>query len=84
MIKLPRFKCTEEIMASKITMVPPIAHTSPDTPCTVMTESGPVEVTVGWVAQHNPTIGGYVVIYDGRHLVCRRARLIEGNYTPMT
>ncbi|MGE0289322.1 MAG: hypothetical protein AB7I42_24185 [Bradyrhizobium sp.] len=83
--KLPRYKSHKEVHAIKIEKIESrmdgtaLVHAFPDR--NGRPTCAPIEVPAGWVAKHNPSPGGYLVIYEGGYQSWSPADAFESGYT---
>lgn len=82
MRQMPRYKCHKEVWALKIKEVKiPVAPI--DNPILAFEDEGylPIEVDYDYIKKHNPTAGGYYVVYDDGYRSFSPAKPFEDGYS---
>ncbi len=80
-MEMPRYKCHKEVWALKIK---DIITRNPSGGAVIIPADdgyGYFDVSEAYVAQHNPQIGGYYVVYEDGYKSFSPAAAFEGGYT---
>lgn len=84
---LPQFQCIKKVRAGKIVEIArPIDTTTGEVDLKLVAGKGThhtVRVTMGYVNQHRPQVGGYFVEYDGGHQSFSPADVFEKGYVEL-
>lgn len=77
--ELPKYKCHKEVRAAKIATI----EYKEENKIFLNFENGydPVEVNFEFVAKHNPSVGGYYVLYNDGYQSWSPAEAFENGYT---
>jgi len=85
-IELPRYKCHKEVWALKIKAIGPIMYNdrSPEDSALITPEDSryrPFHVGLDYLCHHNPSAGGYYVVYEDGYESFSPASAFENGYT---
>ncbi len=78
---LPRYRCHKVVQAAKIVDVTTLAHMPDSGGILALDGAHPVAVDASYLAKHQPSVGGYFVVYDDGYLSFSPAKAFEDGYT---
>jgi hypothetical protein len=83
-IELPRYKCTKEVHAAKITEIESHESNGEGSHTMVFGDIGGRKfLTDEWKERHKPEVGGYYVVYKDGYTSYSPAEPFESGYTEM-